>query len=415
MRSLLRPLSVAGLLALVAACTMKSQEAPPFAGPSELDTSIVVAVTPDSLTQDGASQSLITVTARDGNSNPVRNLTLRASMAVGGTPMDFGTLSARSIVTGSDGRATFVYTAPAGAFVSSDDFILVDIIVTPIGSDFNNNRSRTASIRLFPPGIVRPPVDLVPEFTFTPTAPSEQQTVLFDASASTGAIVDYQWNFGDGGRASGRTASHRFTAAGTYIVSLTVADGYGSTQSTSKSVTVGAGTNPTAAFVFSPTNPFPAQDIFFNASASRAGPGRTIASYTWDFGDGGTGSGPTPTHRYALAGGYNVTLVVTDDAGRTGTVTQTVAVGADDPVADFTFAPSAPTAGSPVAFSSTSRAAPGRTIVTSSWVFSGGSPATASGPTASSTFTAGAHNVTLTVVDSAGKIGTVTKQITVTP
>ena len=31
--------------------------------------------------------------------------------------------------------------------------------------------------------------------------PQDNQTVLFDASASTGSIVDYQWSFGDGGRA----------------------------------------------------------------------------------------------------------------------------------------------------------------------------------------------------------------------
>ena len=42
----------------------------------------------------------------------MRNLTLRTETRVGGTPVDFGTLSARSVVTGSDGKATLVYTAP---------------------------------------------------------------------------------------------------------------------------------------------------------------------------------------------------------------------------------------------------------------------------------------------------------------
>ncbi len=40
-----------------------------------------------------------------------------------------------------------------------------------------------------------------------------------------------------------------------------------------------------------------------------------IASYAWTFGDGATGSGPTPQHTYAEDGTYTVTLVVTDGQG----------------------------------------------------------------------------------------------------
>jgi hypothetical protein len=40
-----------------------------------------------------------------------------------------------------------------------------------------------------------------------------------------------------------------------------------------------------------------------------------IVSYAWDFGDGSTGAGPTPTHTYAEDGEYMVSLCVTDDDG----------------------------------------------------------------------------------------------------
>lgn len=48
-------------------------------------------------------------------------------------------------------------------------------------------------------------------------------------------------------------------------------------------------------------------------------------SFRWDFGDGTTGTGPTPSHRYGVAGNYRVRLTVTDGAGRLGVPSTTVA------------------------------------------------------------------------------------------
>jgi PKD repeat protein len=47
-----------------------------------------------------------------------------------------------------------------------------------------------------------------------------------------------------------------------------------------------------------------------------------IMSYSWDFGDGTTGSGSTMTHVFPAAGTYIVKLTVTDAAGITGTQSQ---------------------------------------------------------------------------------------------
>jgi PKD repeat protein len=413
-RALIRSLATAaGLLTLASGCTMKSQEAPPLSGPSELAQSVAVTVSPDVLTQDGASQSLVTVTARDANAQPIRSLTIRVDTRVDGTPVDFGTLSARSIVTDANGRATLVYTAPAAPAVAPDDFTVVDIVVTPVGTDFNNTTRRSAAIRLIPPGVVIPPDSLKPSFTFTPTNPAENQTVLFDASASVGAIAEYRWDFGDGSSGSGRTASHAYRTAGTYVVRLTLVDAFGRAASTSQSINVGAGAQPTASFVFSPTNPLPTTNIFFNASASRPAPGRTLTNYQWDFGDGSTGSGVTPSHAYTSPGSYTVTLVVTDDVGRTATVSTGLTVLTDNPIAEFTFSPASPLANQDVAFSaSASSAVPGRTIVSYSWNFGDGG--VASGVAAGHRYTTpGTRNVTLVVTDSAGKTGSKIVAITV--
>lgn len=53
----------------------------------------------------------------------------------------------------------------------------------------------------------------------------------------------------------------------------------------------------------------------------------TIASRAWDFGDGGTSTATNPSHTYAAAGTYSVSLTVTDNGGATNTKTQSVTVG----------------------------------------------------------------------------------------
>jgi PKD repeat protein len=321
--------AVAAAAAIVGGCTMKKQETPDLSGPSEFGTAIVVTVSPDILTQDGSSQSMVTVTASDP-SGPKRGLTMRAEINVNGIPADFGTLSARTISTDNNGRAVFFYTAPAAPSVAVDDGTVVTIVVTPTSDgNFANAAPRMASIRLIPPGIIVPPDGLKAAFTFSPSSPNDSQPVLFDASTSSAAngnaIASYSWNFGDGGSASGKLVSHAFKSAGTYVVTLTVSDSLGRTGQAAQTITVSGGVDPTAAFSSSPSDPLVNQPVNFNASASRAAPGRTIVKYEWDFGDGTFGSGAVTSHTYSLARSYVIVLTVTDDSGKKGTATGTVA------------------------------------------------------------------------------------------
>ncbi|HEY7891734.1 MAG TPA: PKD domain-containing protein, partial [Solirubrobacteraceae bacterium] len=53
-----------------------------------------------------------------------------------------------------------------------------------------------------------------------------------------------------------------------------------------------------------------------------------IASYSWDFGDGQSGSGSTPSHTYAAAGTYTVSMTATDTLGFTAHATHQVTVSA---------------------------------------------------------------------------------------
>jgi PKD repeat protein len=412
--------ALAAVVAISAGCTMKSQEAPPLSGPSELGMSINLTASPDAINQDGGSQSLITITARDPNGNPLRNLSLRTDIFVNGVHTDFGTLSARSVVTDANGRATLIYTAPASpAGPSVDNNTTVNIVATPLGTDFANEVSRLVTIRLLPTGVVVPPDSLQPKFTFTPTAPVDHQSVLFDASTSTSAsgnpITSFTWDFGDGQTASGVQATHAFNTPGTYFVKLTIGDAVGRTASTSQQVDVGGGTGPTASFTTSPSDPRIGEFVSFNASGSLPATGRTIRSYSWDFGDGEqkTTTTPTTTHDYQRVGTFTVTLTVTDDAGRTAVATGSITIAGDSPTASFTSAQTVPASAHTMMFDgSGSQAIPGRTITSFQWNFGDGS--TGTGQTATHTYaTAATYTVTLTVTDSAGKTGRTSASVAV--
>ncbi len=54
-------------------------------------------------------------------------------------------------------------------------------------------------------------------------------------------------------------------------------------------------------------------------------------SYSWDFGDGNTSTEASPTHTYAVAGTYDVTLTTTNDAGVSRSITKPVPVGGVEP------------------------------------------------------------------------------------
>jgi len=65
-------------------------------------------------------------------------------------------------------------------------------------------------------------------------------TVSFDAGSSTDnvGIVSYKWNFGDETFGTGKTATHVYANAGTYIVTLTVEDAAGNLATDTMVVTV---------------------------------------------------------------------------------------------------------------------------------------------------------------------------------
>lgn len=180
-----------------------------------------------------------------------------------------------------------------------------------------------------------PPTALLSSSTAAGPAPL---TVSFDGSGSTATngatITAYSWSFGDGASATGANASHAFTSAGTYNTTLTVTDSKGQSNSTSTPVVVTAAViankAPTAIISATPMNGTAPLTVTLDGSASTDSDG-SIASYTWNFGDGSVATGKTVTHTYSTAASFTVTLQVVDNLGASGSTGTTITAQSEKP------------------------------------------------------------------------------------
>jgi PKD repeat protein len=101
--------------------------------------------------------------------------------------------------------------------------------------------------------------------------------------------------------------------AGTYYVNLKAYTTFSGVSLTGSYTPPAANTAPTANFTFSTSG---LTATFTDTSTDPQGNG-TIASRSWNFGDGGTSTATNPSRTYAAAGTYSVTLTVTDAGGLT--------------------------------------------------------------------------------------------------
>jgi PKD repeat protein len=163
---------------------------------------------------------------------------------------------------------------------------------------------------------------------------------------------------------------------------------------------------PTASFVSTANR----LAVSFNASGS-SDPDGTIASYSWDFGDGATGSGQSASHTYAAEGTFTTKLTVTDNSGATAQFSAPVTVTDQNtpPVPAFTSATTDLVAN----FDASASNDPDGSLTSYEWNFGDGQ--LGAGATASHTYgSAGNFLVTLKVTDNRGAAVAVSKVVTVT-
>ena len=285
------------------------------------------------------------------------------------------------------------YPPCEGCAHNADDFCL------PVPDIYVVNLDGTGLSRIASGGIVDwftpPPGQPVATFTYNCSG----SACDFNGSGSlgfNGTLTSYVWQFGDGTSGSGATASHTYSHGDSYIVTLTVTDHTGATGSLSMSVVANA--SPIASFTVTCVELTCTVDGFASAD-----PDGMITNYSFYFGDGQTGNGPTMIHTYAAAGAFSVTLTVWDDSryAAMGSQQKVVTVGNTPPIASFTSACHGLTC------SFDASGASDREGPIASYIWDFGDATTGSGATANHTYAAnGSYTVLLTVTDNAGATST---------
>ncbi len=232
------------------------------------------------------------------------------------------------------------------------------------------------------------------------------QEILFDAGRSKdadGSIVSYDWDFGDGNKARGVNARHKYSQGGTYTVTLSIRDN----TSLSNNTTV---TSIKAFINFTPEPVIISRDyvcagekISFSAKSSKDADNDKLA-FEWEMGDGFTTSSEEFTHSYLLPGTYTITLVANDGKKFANSQNKTIKqiVVNNRPVADagrdIVVCP-----GEKVMLDGSSSYDPDRDKLSYQWF--AGSTLIAEGVNAETVFNeAGVQKITLKVTDDKGTV-----------
>jgi len=248
------------------------------------------------------------------NANPVASFTfttsnLTATFTDASTDSD-GTIASRSWNFGDGGTSTA--TNPSRTYAAAGTYNVSLTVTDNAGATNTLTRAVTVTAA----------ANVAPTANFSFSTSGLTASFTDGSSDSDGTIASRSWTFGDGGTSTATNPSRTYAAAGTYNVTLTVTDNSGATNAITKAVTVTAPANvaPVANFSFTTSG---LTATFTDSSTDSDG---TIASRSWNFGDGTTSTATSPVKTYSAAGSYSVTLTVTDNGGATNAKTSTVTV-----------------------------------------------------------------------------------------
>lgn len=134
------------------------------------------------------------------------------------------------------------------------------------------------------------------------------QPILFTSQSGGQPPLTYQWSFGDGQSSTATNPAHSYTAPGSYLVQLSVANAYGRSDAYGV-VTVGA---PPVADMVVPPSVLAGQPMSGQAFGDE-----TVQQFVWDMGDGRFYQGSNVSHAYRQGGDYYILLKASNEYGDT--------------------------------------------------------------------------------------------------
>jgi gliding motility-associated-like protein len=164
--------------------------------------------------------------------------------------------------------------------------------------------------------------------SFTAPVSTCEGSTISILNNSTPSTLPAVWDFGDGTTSTDANPTKMYNVAGTYTIKL-INGTPGCTDTISHNIVVN--TTPSADF----TSTLPPAGCRLPVSASFNNTSPNIATYAWDFGDGGTASIANPTHVYTTHGTFTVTLSVTATNGCKAQVTKPAHIVNIAPVVNF--------------------------------------------------------------------------------
>ncbi|MCF8277675.1 MAG: PKD domain-containing protein [Flavobacteriales bacterium] len=248
-------------------------------------------------------------------------------------------------------------------------------------------------------------VDPIPIADFpNPTPVCNGNAVQFNDN-STGTIVSYNWDFGDGTTGQGTNPTHVYPDLGTYTVTLTTLSANGCSATATGTAEVIDGPIPVFSLADGPD--FCEQELL-QITNSSFGP---IVTYLWDFGDGTTSTAMVPNFSYSSFGTYTVSLTV-------GTADQCFNTSTEDvivhPIPQAAFSSTPACFGEATGFTDSS-IIPEGAVTGWEWTFGDGSNI-AYGQTPTHTYTNfGAYQVRMIAQSAMGCRDTITQLVYVNP
>jgi hypothetical protein len=167
------------------------------------------------------------------------------------------------------------------------------------------------------------------DFSVNPNPPNvgEETTFSLLPESATG-ISSVRWEFERDGEeeieAAGRTVTQTFADPGPVTVRMRVRESDGDRRTVTKTIVVNS--TPTANFSFAPAAPKTGEAVKFTPSVTD--PDGDSVTLGWQFGDGATSTGTSPSHAYSSPGTYTVVLTATDEHGAFTTQTRSLTVSA---------------------------------------------------------------------------------------